>query len=905
METLKPFDGRWASLQPARSLIHTAARLQRSYPRAEVVGTRLLASAVLLVFIRLTSFEHTGDAVRFVLAYLAVTVILTLILPPAAESKTLRMIVIAADLLAISFVVRLTGGLDSSWFLLYVFPLMSAARSFEVKSYLAIAASTASVYAWGASMFTSAETPLYTFGYRALAICVVAVGPALLVKRRNQFESHQRIFDEIYRQILTDTDSQAVMQSILRAATTFLCSDRTAIALIEGGTISQMFATASVLGTDIRDAEQVLHKHYKEVLDSGSPLWLVRARWLSPLSERRISADGAWPGLLIPITVGGQSLGVLGVFSRDAHGFTMGDLRQLLGLTPLIALLQKNATLAQQMAARAEENRARLAMLYELGGQLRTDQGLHELFDTAVKLVSARVGSEEAALFLSEVPAFGSNEPLLKKVASAGPDDATTRELMAIDVYPSRPSLTGRVFNTNKAIIDNAHPPEDNTQHYATKLPSLVVRHYMATPLMIGDEVLGVIRVLNKRARDYDPHVAPDIASEGFGSEDLELLTMIATQIALAIRNAKFIETYRHFQNLVYRSPDPIIVVDRRGKIQNFNAECERLFSMSEQEAVGRPVSDFYESLQHARMIGRTLWAARDHVIRAFSARVRNSSGAIIPIVLSANLLLDRNHKLIGSIGVFKDARQMLQAENERITAAKLTALGRLAQTTGHDIKHDIGAILSFVDVLQRGHTDSVTQDICSGILTAATEALNKLQNMLMTATPRTPTKQLVSLNALITTFVASVQYRATASEIVISCEYLDSNPLVLVDTEQMRQVMANLFDNSMDAITWARQERPSAGTIRLTIGVSSDHVGLSWCDDGCGMSDATTAAVFSPFFTTKTSGSGLGLFITKTIVENHGGQIDVIAATEADSTCFRLLLPLFREPAALDWTED
>src|SRR5262249_46328176 len=98
-----------------------------------------------------------------------------------------------------------------------------------------------------------------------------------------------------------------------------------------------------------------------------------------------------------------------------------------------------------------------------------------------------------------------------------------------------------------------------------------------------------------------------------------------------------------------------------------------------------------------------------------------------------------------------------------------------------------------------------------------------------------------------------------------------------------------------LDAIKGARftQGRRSAGSIELAFEVENGAILLSWSDDGCGMSEETRANAFVPFFTTKDTGSGLGLFVTKTIIEQHGGYI-VVQSTSDSGTCLHITLPLF-----------
>src|SRR5205823_1918295 len=104
-----------------------------------------------------------------------------------------------------------------------------------------------------------------------------------------------------------------------------------------------------------------------------------------------------------------------------------------------------------------------------------------------------------------------------------------------------------------------------------------------------------------------------------------------------------------------------------------------------------------------------------------------------------------------------------IEAEEERTRTAKLKALASLAQTTAHDMKHDFGAIFGFLNVLgPRVASDPLLSEIHKGIESSTTDANNKLRNLLMTANPDPPEKQIVSLRRLIETFAVGVAYQAS-----------------------------------------------------------------------------------------------------------------------------------------------
>jgi PAS domain S-box-containing protein len=888
----------------AHAIIVEAKRLFKSHRGVGVVQTRLIVAFGILLLARFTTaFENPEQVSWMIGAYILLTVSLVLLFSTLLEQKRVRMVPVLFDLLAISFLVRSTGGLESSWFLLYLFPVMSASRYLGPNWTVAVSILATFAYGCVSYIFVEGNASVhYLFWLRALVLGGVALTAANLAKTRDRAEAKLvSAIERIDREILSDTDLERVMHSILNAAIDITDSDLSAIVLVQGETFTAAKTSERRIPNERERAKaevgRLVQQHYHQVLNSRKALSLPEKRSPAATLAMLASPNKAdhWPARLVPLEIDGTPFGVLGVFSRRRlHYYTPNDLRKLSSMASLIAMAQKNAELFRELASREGEMKERLRMLYEIGEQLKAEQGLDPLFKQVVRLVSTRLRSEEAALFIPD-----ERGARIDKVAVSGPDDETTKRLAEIELSydKSAQSLTRKVFDSEKSLLENSiSSDEDYAKIYSGELPSQTTRHYMGVPLRIGDEVLGVIRVLNKAAQNYSSRTGDaNLAEEGFSEDDLGLLTMIATQVASAIRNAKFIERNRLFRNLVYRSPDPIIVIDKNGKIQNFNRECERIWGVREQEVLGTSVENYYESCEHAREVGRALRSAEEHTIRDYRVRIRDTKGNVIPIRLSATLLLDKKGKKVGSIGVFKDEREILRAEEEKMRAAKLAALAKLAQTTGHDIKHDLASVFNYIDSLERGAlNDPKTLNAYSAIRGATTAALSKVQNLLMTAKPKPPEKQVVSFESILIGFQASITHQASVTRVEFSAKYPKCNPLVLAEPEQMRQVLANLFGNSLDAIKAARSKgRRSAGNIDLTVAIEKDVLLLSWRDDGCGMSEEARTNAFTPFFTTKDTGSGLGLFITRTIIENHGGEI-AVGSSEESGTCIRITLPLF-----------
>jgi PAS domain S-box-containing protein len=545
----------------------------------------------------------------------------------------------------------------------------------------------------------------------------------------------------------------------------------------------------------------------------------------------------------------------------------------------------------QEITESENEKKARLKMLYEIGEQLKVEQGLADMFKKVVEVMYNQLNSEEAALFVLDEK----NEGLIQKVAVRGPSEEITAKLLNIEKpYCSGQSLIGKIYRDRKYEYLNEVPSDVEYQHeYSKTLPSKKVCHYIGVPLILGKEVLGVIRVINKRAATYSIENSNfRLSDKGFDEEDVELLQTIASQVASAIRSAKFIEVQRYYKELVENSPDPIIVLDEKGRVKVFNKACEKIWGYSEDEVKGESVTRYYETESHARFLGSLLERSKNHRITDQPAKIKARSGESIPISLSAALLFDNQDNKIGSIGVFKDFRETLRRQDENLSAEKLVTLGKLAHTIGHEIKHNIAAGLNYIDTLAyECSDDEELSEIYREIQETLRQAVDKFQNMLMIGKPKPPEKKLISYEDIIKRVRESLRRRAKARNIDFTLASPNEQYILDADIEQLRQVITNLFDNSLDAIG-AKPIGGEKGRIELLAQASNGDLHLTWQDNGCGISVERMPQMFLPFTTTKSTGNGLGLFIIRNIIENHGGSISV-ASEEGRGTRFKIVLPL------------
>jgi signal transduction histidine kinase len=242
-------------------------------------------------------------------------------------------------------------------------------------------------------------------------------------------------------------------------------------------------------------------------------------------------------------------------------------------------------------------------------------------------------------------------------------------------------------------------------------------------------------------------------------------------------------------------------------------------------------------------------------------------------------------------VEVFTDLTEAKRMEAELQRVHTLAALGEMSATVAHEIRNPLGGMAGFAALLERDLEEGDPRRRLAGKISEGIARLNRIVSSLLAYTrPLQLNPHPVDLVELVqgTASFFAVDPACTVAGITINCRHTSSDIVCNVDPEQFRQVILNLLQN-------ATQAMPGGGVIDVEVGVSPTRdpprAMLRVCDGGVGMSSEVRQKLFTPFFTTKEDGTGLGLVTCKKIVEAHGGAIRA-ESREPGGTCFTISLP-------------
>ena len=331
--------------------------------------------------------------------------------------------------------------------------------------------------------------------------------------------------------------------------------------------------------------------------------------------------------------------------------------------------------------------------------------------------------------------------------------------------------------------------------------------------------------------------------------------------------------------------PDALIVIDMAGRIVSFSAAAQRMFQYAESDVLGENISMLMPSPdreRHDGYISHYLGTGEKRIIgigRLTSARRRD--GSTFPIELSVGEVQDRGQRLF--TGFIRDLTERQQAERrvadlqaELSHASRVTAMGTLASALAHELNQPLTAIANYLEagrdlidgdapvdreMLREAMDESARQALRAGeIIRSLREFIKRGETMRQPE----PLRGLLAEGAAL----AFIGMDSRGIDMDISIDRRVDK--VLVNRVQLQQVIINLIKNAMEAMASS-----PARILRLSAAPAEDgRVAVIVADSGTGLDPDMSRTLFTPFTTTKPSGMGVGLSISQTIVEGHGGRI-------------------------------
>ncbi|WP_089841264.1 ATP-binding protein [Granulicella pectinivorans] len=587
--------------------------------------------------------------------------------------------------------------------------------------------------------------------------------------------------------------------------------------------------------------------------------------------------EGISSAMIVPWVLDSTSNGAMVYYWRSARQFSPDDTRCALALSNLSASALNRLELNEQN----RREKQRLSFLAEASAMLASSLDYESTLERVARLVVSHM-AEWCTVHVAE------NGRLARLVvAHADPGMAGFAEEYERR-YPEQIETdrgVGKVFSTGTPEIVSsiteemldAAAQDDEHRHL---LQQLQLSSSIVVPLKSREKTLGVIRLLATKGR-Y------------FGDRDVELALDLAQRAAVAIENAQL-----HHALLEQAAELKLSHAAAKMGSWTWDLENGRLSWSSEFKALhglredAEPTGEAGYELVHPEdreLAHQAFWATLQSSASVFNSEHRTITpdGRILWLQVRGRIRRNQSGKATWIAGLIIDVTESRMAEQALRRAEKLAAAGRLAATVAHEVNNPLEALVNAIYLAQ--HVEGLPQEAADHLCLADSELrrMTHIVRQTLGFYRESTLPQSTGILQLVSEVLDLYRSRSNTRGLTLRTSgNLADELFVTVIAGEIKQVVANLVANAIDAT-------PPGGLIETSVLRFEDTVEIVVMDTGSGISEGNRKHLFEPFFTTKSDvGTGLGLWVSKGIVEKHGGSIVIDDAGEQGTT-FRVRLPI------------
>src|ERR1700723_1514524 len=334
---------------------------------------------------------------------------------------------------------------------------------------------------------------------------------------------------------------------------------------------------------------------------------------------------------------------------------------------------------------------------------------------------------------------------------------------------------------------------------------------------------------------------------------------------------------------IVESSHDAIVSKSLNGVITSWNKGAERLFGYTAEEAVGQNITLIIppERRDEERTIVEQLTRG-ERVDHLETVRMRKG-GSLLDVSLTISPMKDASGRVVGASKLARDITErkraeeaLRQAQTDLAHASRLTIMGEFTASLAHEVKQPIAAAVTDAKTCMRWITRDEpdlkeAREAALRVVTDGRRAGEIISRGRQLFKKGTPERELVDVNEVVREMIVILQGEAAPQNIVVTMDLTEHIPQVFGDRVQLKQVMMNLIMNSIDAMKSVHGPRSLAINTGL---LENQEILVSVSDTGVGLPPQQADQIFNAFFTTKLHGTGMGLRISGSIVESHGGRL-------------------------------
>jgi two-component system, LuxR family, sensor kinase FixL len=349
---------------------------------------------------------------------------------------------------------------------------------------------------------------------------------------------------------------------------------------------------------------------------------------------------------------------------------------------------------------------------------------------------------------------------------------------------------------------------------------------------------------------------------------------------------------------------DAIIIIDDQARILVYNQACERLFGYKAAEVLGQNVrlimpDEF--ARHHDRYLSDYVKTGHRKIIGiGREVKAQHRDGTVFPVDLSVGESVTQAGRRF--IGIIHDLRQryadeerMNQLQANMVHMARVSTMDEMGAALAHELNQPLTALMLYLQAVERACEQDPDNPIPDNVLAVLRKAVreaeragNIIHRMRQFVEKRDPQRRLVDINPLITDALELTKFGTRPGVTRIRCDFETDLPQIFVDPVQVQQILVNLTRNALEAV----RGRPNP-EVMITTRRDAKGVAIEVADNGPGIRPEAVPELFKAFASSKNGGLGLGLAISRTIAQSHGGTLDVDPGGQGRGAQFTLSLPL------------
>ncbi len=392
-------------------------------------------------------------------------------------------------------------------------------------------------------------------------------------------------------------------------------------------------------------------------------------------------------------------------------------------------------------------------------------------------------------------------------------------------------------------------------------------------------------------------------AVEGYFSFIRDLTDLRQTEQDLAEQSAARSASEALSAAIIAAARDCIITFDEDGRVVEFNPAAEETFGRKRADVLGQPVDTMILTPHSPSHNTESLppFASRLQGSRAEIETMR-ADGEIFPAevtVIEVPLPERRLHAaFLRDLTAAREAESEIQRHRDALLQSeKMAAFGSLLAGVAHELNNPLSIVIGNALLLAEETEGTALAERAQRVQTAADRCGRIVRSFLAMARQRQTEMRPTNLQALLDACLSLLAYSMRTNGVTVEQAIAADLPSLRCDPDQIVQVLANLLTNARHAL----EERPQPRHVRLSARAEGEWARIEVADNGSGIPDTVRSRVFDPFFTTKPvgSGTGIGLAVSRGIVEAHGGSL-TLAPADGEGACFVIRLPLAHDSSGM-----